>query len=142
MINISPEKVMHIALRAREYDGKVGSWDDDSDVLSAEDDAESVLEDFNRDEVREELSEFIDSLNIDEQEALVVLTWIGRGTYSAKNYKEALKVARTEHINKTRDYLLGIPLLSEYLKEGLSQMGYSVEELEEDMIRREPDWPS
>ena len=142
MIGISPEKVMHVALRAREYDGKVGSWDDRSDALSAQDEADSVLEDFNDDDVRNELSEFIDTLNIDEQEALVALTWVGRGTYSASDYKRAVEIARTEHINETKDYLLGIPLLSEYLKEGLALMGYSAEELEEDLIRREPDWPS
>lgn len=142
MIDISPEKVMHLALRAREFDGKVASWEDTAGITNAEDEVESVLEDYGYDEIRAELAEYIDTLNVDEQEALVALTWVGRGTYSAKNYKEALKIARSEHVNETKDYLLGIPLLSDYLKEGLSQMGYSVEELEEDMIRREPDWPS
>jgi thermostable 8-oxoguanine DNA glycosylase len=141
MIEISPEKVMHVALRAREYDNRVASWDDTPDATNAEEEADSILEDFGNDDVHAELSDFIDTLNIDEQEALVALTWIGRGTYSAKNYKEALKTARREHVNETKDYLLGIPLLSDYLKEGLSQMGYSVEQLEEDMIRCEPDWP-
>lgn len=142
MIDISPEKVMHVALRAREFNGKVASWEDTPDDASTQDEPESILEDSGHDEVQAELGEFIDTLNVDEQEALVALTWVGRGTYSAASYKEALKMARNEHINETKDYLLGIPLLSDYLKEGLAQMGYSVEELEEDMVRREPDWPT
>ena len=142
MIDISPEKVMHVALRALEYDGKMSSRGGPSDGLFAQEEAEAGVGNFNSNDLRTELSEFIDTLNIDEQEALVALTWIGRGTYSASDYKDALKIARSEHINETKDYLLGIPLLSEYLKEGLAQMGYMVEELEEDLVRRAPDWPS
>ncbi len=141
MIGISPEKVMHIALLAREFDGRVASWEDVPDDTLAQEEAESVLEDLGPDTVQAELGAFIDTLNVDEQEALVALTWIGRGTYGPERYDEAVKTARREHVNKTKDYLLGIPLLSDYLREGLSQMGYSAEELEEDMIRREPDWP-
>ncbi len=142
MIDISPEKVMHVALLAREFDGQVASWEEPQNDRPPEE-TEAVLEDFGdevENEAQIELGEFIDGLNIDEQEALVALTWIGRGTYSAKDYPKALETARLEHINKTRDYLLGIPLLSDYLKEGLSQMGYKVEEIEEDIIRRAPDW--
>jgi hypothetical protein len=141
MIDISPEKVMHVILKAREFDGKVASWDDASELIRPDEDADSVLEDIGDDEAREELAEFIDTLNVDEQEALVAVTWIGRGTYGPEDYAEAVNDARREHVNKTRDYLLGTPLLADYLEEGLAQLGYSVEELEEDMIRREPDWP-
>lgn len=142
MIGISPEKVVFIALQAREYDAKVASWDDSPQSDDAENDPESILEDFSKGRPPPELAEFMDTLNVDEKEALVALTWVGRGTYSPEKYDEALKVARTEHINKTRDYLLGTPLLSDYLLEGLSQMGYPVEQLEEDMIQRRPDWPT
>lgn len=142
LLDISPEKVMHVILKAREFDAKVGSWDDASDKILPDEDADTMLEDLGDDEVQAELAEFIDSLNVDEQEALMALTWIGRGTYSAEDYEEALTTARRGYVNKTRNYLLGTPLLSDYLEEGLAQMGYSVEELEEDMIRREPDWPT
>ena len=140
MIGISPEKVVFIILQAREFDAKVASWDEDRSLDDAENEPESILEDFKKDEPPAELVEFIDALNIDEKEALVALAWVGRGTFAPDKYEEALQTARAEHVNKTRDYLLGTPLLSDYLSEGLSQMGYNVEELEEDLIRREPDW--
>ena len=141
-MDISPEKVAFIILQAREFDAKVDSWDDDPESDDAENEPESILEDFTDDAPPAELTAFIDSLNVDEKEALVALTWIGRGSFPANKYEEAVKIARTEHINKTKDYLLGIPLLADYLSEALVQMGYNVEELEEELIRREPDLPA
>jgi Protein of unknown function (DUF3775) len=33
-------------------------------------------------------------------------------------------------MRKKTDYLIGTPLLGDYLEEGLSQLGYSIEDLE------------
>jgi len=134
MIGISPQKVVHIILKAREYDAKVASWEDGAGDLGHEDEPEAILEDMSNDGTRKELEEFISSLNVDEQESLVALTWIGRGTYSPRNFDKALATARREHVNETREYLLGTPLLAEYLEEGLSQMGYDVEQLEAELL--------
>jgi len=142
MLAIAPEKVAFIIVEARAFDAKVASWDEDPSLGDAETDPAAILEDFREDGPSPELTEFIDALNVDEKEALVALTWIGRGTYSVDQYEDALKMARTEHINKTSDYLLGMPLLSDYLSEGLAQMGYDVEKLEEDVLRPAPDSPS
>ena len=71
----------------------------------------------------EELKSFIDSLNRDEQCALVALAWVGRGTYYAENWNQALSEARGEANGRTAEYLLGIPLLGDYLEEGLSHFG-------------------
>jgi len=139
MIELSAEKIVHVILKARQFDASVASWEEAPDANAPDGDAESILEDFGHDETRSELADFIGSLNIDEQENLVALTWVGRGTYSPADFDKALKTARREHINKTQEYLLGIPLLSDYLEEGLSLMGYSVEELEADMMGRAPD---
>ena len=53
---------------------------------------------------------FIDELNVDEQVTLVALMWIGRGTYEAEDLEEALSTARSERVNETSAYLLGVPL--------------------------------
>ena len=60
--------------------------------------------------------------------------WIGRGTYEPDDIKEALDTARSERVNKTEDYLLGVPLLADYLEDGLDRMGISVESAEEGIL--------
>ncbi len=75
-IEIAPEKVAHVIIKAREYDAKVGAWDDNPEEGDAEEDPTSVLEDFNNDPTRAEIAGFIDRLNFDEQANLVALAWI------------------------------------------------------------------
>lgn len=132
MLEISPAKVAHIIVRAREYDAKIGAWDEKGS--SSEADSDSILEDFRSDPTRNEVAEFIVGLNIDEQVNLVALMWVGRGTFAPEDFAEAVSTARTERVNKTEDYLLGVPLLSDYLEEGLDKMGYSVEDAEKDIL--------
>ena len=57
-------------------------------------------------------------------------TWLGSGDYSKEEWREALKEARRIHDEKETDYLIGTPLLADYLEEGLSQLGYSIEDFE------------
>ena len=61
---------------------------------------------------------------------LLALTWLGRGDYSKEDWREALKEARRIHDEKETDYLIGTPLLADYLEEGLSQLGYSIQDFE------------
>ncbi len=129
-LDISPEKVGHVIIKAREYDAKVGAWDEGD----TERDSDSILEDFGDDPTRAELKGFISTLNVDEQVSLVALMWIGRGSYGPDELDEALETARAERVNPTADYLLGIPMLADYLEEGLEKLGYSVEDAEEDLL--------
>jgi len=134
-LDISPTKVGHVIIKAREYDAKVPSWHDQDGTQSpADDDDLDVLEASRSDGTRSEVASFIAGLNEDEQIALVALTWVGRGTYSADEFDEALETAREERVNKTEDYLLGIPLLADYLEQGLEDLGYSVEDAEDDIL--------
>ena len=130
MLEIAPEKVAHIIVRARELDAKVTPWDRPGD----ENDAESILEDRNDDATSAELKSFIADLNVDEQVSLVALTWIGRNTYDPEDLEEAKATARSERVNPTEDYLLGVPLLADYLEEGLDRLGISVEDAEEGIL--------
>jgi hypothetical protein len=134
MVEISPAKVAHIIIRAREYDAKVAAWDESAASANAENEAQTILEDLGDDSLRAELAEFIAGLNDDEQASLVALTWIGRGTYDAEQWNEAVTTARSERVNPTADYLLGIPLLGDYLAEGLEKMGLSDVLAEEEVL--------
>ncbi|NJM34194.1 MAG: DUF3775 domain-containing protein [Rhodomicrobium sp.] len=134
MLEISTAKVAHVIVRAREYDAKTGSWEDACDNGFREGDSNSILENFSSDATRSELAEFIAALNEDEQASLVALAWLGRGSFSADEFDDAIETAKSERVNKTEDYLLGIPLLADYLEEGLDKLGFSVEEVEEEIL--------
>ena len=133
-IEIAPEKVAHVIIKAREYAAKVGAWNDTLEEGDAEEDPNAILEDFANDPTRAELSGFIDRMNYDEQANLVALMWVGRGTYEKEEFEEAVETARAERINATSNYLLGIPLLADYLEEGLEKLGYSVDDVESDVL--------
>ncbi|MGQ0672954.1 MAG: DUF3775 domain-containing protein [Hyphomicrobium sp.] len=133
-LEIAPEKVAHVIIKAREYDAKVGAWNDNPLEGDAAEDPQSILEGFAADPTRAELTGFINMLNVDEQAHLVALVWIGRGTFEAEELDEAVSTARSERTNATSSYLLGIPLLSDYLEEGLEKLGYSVEDIENDVL--------
>jgi len=130
-LEISPAKVGFVIIKAREIAAKVAAWDDGA---SSDHDAESILEDFSDDATQAELKEFIRDLNEDEQVSLVALAWIGRGSFGPEELEEALTTARSERTNRTADYLLGMPLLSDYLEEALDRLGYSVEDAEDEAL--------
>lgn len=133
MLQIAPEKVAHVIVRAREFDGKVAPWDDASSA-DREEEIDAVLEATPNDPIAAELTTFIDDLNVDEQVSLVALMWVGRGTYEPEDLEDAIALARSERVNKTSVYLLGVPLLADYLEEGLQKLGYSAEDVESDIM--------
>ena len=130
-LEISPTKVGFVIVKSREYAAKVGAWDDGA---TSDHDADSILEAFSDDATQAELKEFIHDLNEDEQVSLVALAWIGRGSFAPDELDEAMSTARAERNNRTEDYLIGIPLLSDYLEDALDRLGYSVEDAEDDAL--------
>jgi hypothetical protein len=132
-LDIAPEKVAHVIIKAREYDAKVGAWNDTREEGDAEEDPSAILEDFADDPTRAELVGFIDALNYDEQANLVALAWVGRGTFEKEEFAEAVETARNERVNTTAGYLLGMPLLADYLEEGLEKLGFSVDDIESEL---------
>lgn len=133
-LEIAPEKVAHVIIKAREYDAKVGAWSSGSSGADGSEEPASILESGGNDPTRRELAGFINALNDDEQAHLVALVWIGRGTFEPEELDEAVETAKSERVTATSRYLLGIPLLSDYLEEGLEKLGYSVEDVESDVM--------
>ncbi len=127
MLGIAVEKVTDLIARAKQFDVKVDVVGPPSGANLSDDDIAEVLEDYPDDPVEEELTEFLSSLNEDEQIALVALTWVGRGTFGSDDWDEAVKEAKMAHNDHTAEYLLGIPLLGTYLEEALSQLDYDIE---------------
>ena len=131
---ISPEKVCSIISMARQLDVKVEPGDSDEDSDEAGEDPGSILEDRADDPVRDELVSFIHDLNVDEQVDLVALMWLGRGDSDLDGWNDLRAQAADAHNNRTASYLLGAPLLADYLEDALSQFGRSCEEFEADRL--------
>ena len=108
MLPISPSKIAQVIICARELDADV------SGIAEAR-----------------EVRAFIAALNEDEQAALTAVMWIGRETFDASEFEEAFATAKAEATAPTEDYLLGIPMLADYLEDGLEALGIDLEEIEE-----------
>ena len=124
-LGINPEKVCHVIVKARAFDVKEAAADEDSGSNPTDDGMTDVLEDQPDDPTYRELMAFIRALDEEEQIWLVALAWIGRGTFEPKQCSEALRIARDEHNPRTAEYLTGLPLLGDYLEEGLAAFGES-----------------
>ena len=74
----------------------------------------------------DELADAIRGLNEDEQIRLVALAWLGRGTYDIDEWSDAVRTARDEHNPRTAEYLMGLPLLGDYLADGLALFGEGI----------------
>lgn len=125
-LNLPLDKVSFIILKAREYDVKESDSDPDEGSNAIDDGQTDVLTDKSDDPVAEELLGAIRSLNEDERMRLVALAWLGRGTYDLDEWKEAIATARTEHSRRTAEYLLSLPLLGDYLEDGLAMFDEGV----------------
>jgi len=130
VLAISPEKVCYIVVKAREFDAKDVVTDPDSASNASDDAMLSVLEDHRDDPVVAELRAAIGALNEDEQIDLVTLAWLGRGDGGVEDWNELRAEAARAHNKRTASYLLGIPLLADFLEEALSELGISFEEFE------------
>ncbi|MFG1419838.1 DUF3775 domain-containing protein [Xanthobacter sp. V0B-10] len=129
-LSIPVEKVCFLVQLAREFDVKDAVTEPDPGSNATDDAMLSVLEDHPDDPVRSEIVSFIRDLNEDEQVDLVTLAWLGRGDGESATWDELRAEAARAHNNRTASYLLGMPLLSDYLEEALSQLGYSCEDIE------------
>ncbi len=129
-LSISLEQLGFIILKAREYDVKEGITDPDSGSNPTDDGMGAVLEDHGDDPVRAELVQFIHAMNEDEKADLVALAWLGRGDGDLDNWDELRSLALQEHKKRTASYLLTMPMLGDYLEEGLSQFDESIEDIE------------
>ena len=122
-LDIPTDKLGFIILKAREYDVKESDTDPDEGSNPTDDANTDVLTDKDDDPVREELLGAIRDLPEDERFQLVALAWLGRGTYEMSEWSTALETARLEHRKRTAEYLLGLPLLGDYLEDGLALFG-------------------
>jgi hypothetical protein len=130
MLTIPLQKLAYIIEKAREYDAEVPADAGDLGSNPADDGERDILLDTPDNPTGQELSDAINGLNTDEQEELLALIWIGRGDFNRNEWRQAMLLARQRRTASEADYLIGTPLLADYLEEAVSALGLSLEEFE------------
>jgi hypothetical protein len=131
MLVLPLDRLAYIIAKAREFDAEVPA---DPDAATGsdppDDDEREVLLDTPDNPTEQELRDAIDGLGPAERQELLALTWLGRGDFDVDTWPEALRQAgETADANLT-DYLVGTPLLGDFLEEGASALGLSLEDFE------------
>ena len=133
-LTVSPEQVCFIIVKAREFDVKDADSEQESGSNATDDGMAGVLEDRGDDAVFQELVSFISDMTEDEQIDLVALAWLGRDADNTledwPSLREEAAGAHGRRKDSTARYLLGMPLLGDYLEEGLAMFGKSCEQFE------------
>lgn len=130
-LTIGPDTVRMIAEKARAISAAVNEDYADGAEHEVELDDQStdnhhhdgLAEEAEPDLRSEELREIIQDLNVDEAAELVALMFVGRGDFDAGEWAEAVAEARPRVNKRVADYLLGNPLLGDWLEDGLEALG-------------------
>ncbi|HET6839639.1 MAG TPA: DUF3775 domain-containing protein [Bradyrhizobium sp.] len=122
---ISAEKVGFLIEKTREFDVKEAETDPDSGSNPTDDNMIDVLEDDGSDPVAREITGFINAMTEDEQIDLVALMRLGRGDGGIEEWNDLRRDAVEVRGRRIARYLLGEPLVSDYLAEGLNAFGLS-----------------
>ena len=123
-IDIDPDLVDFIIVRAREYDVKVPPVEPDPGSNPTDDKDAEIIEDYPDDLTGTELRDAIDSLSDDAALDLLAMYWIGRGDYTPADWTEARGLAAERERGGLAAYLMGDPNLGDFIEDGLSQLGY------------------
>lgn len=130
---IDREALAFIVLKAKAYDALVASDDPDDASDAADDRFVDALEDESDNPAEQELRAAIAGLDDDARVTLVALTWLGRGDYEASEWREALKEARERAVETpVSRYLMGIPMLGDFIEDGANALGIELLSEEED----------
>jgi len=129
-LNISSEKVCFLIVKAREYDVQDVIADADSGSNATDDRMIDILEGGPDNPVRDEIRTFVAELDEDEKADLIALMQLGRGDGTIEEWEAMRAQGLREHGGRVAAYILGQPLVSDYLEEGLSQFGFSCAEFE------------
>jgi len=122
---ISSEKVCFIIVKAREFDAKVDPVIEDPGDNPNDDNDVEVLSDQPDDSVYEELTSFLEAMNEDELVELHALIQLGRGDVDMDGWDEAVQTAKDDFDESLPHRLLEIPLISDYLADGMGQFGHT-----------------
>ncbi|WP_296737259.1 DUF3775 domain-containing protein [Mesorhizobium sp.] len=130
-LSIDPDTVRLFVLKAKALSAAVNEDYDDGAEHEVEFDGDrhashhhdGLVEEASENLTEEEFRELINDLNVDEAAELIALAWVGRGDFDATEWADAVAAARERANKRTAKYLLGLPLLADWLAEGLEVIG-------------------
>jgi hypothetical protein len=115
-------RVEELVLRFNAVMAKEGADISDLGGNASDDEVAVTLQETGGDLSRDEITQEIESMNDEQQDALLALFWIGRGDAEPEAWKETKGLARQLHNGSASRYLLGQPEVGEFLTEGLERM--------------------
>ncbi len=121
-LTLSSDDAFFILLRAREFDDVI-DLADFAPQKGAPDAAPPVEDD---DATEAEFAAAIGRLDDAALRDLIALIWIGRGDYAADEWSQARRAAGELAPDRVPGYVAGIPLVSDYLEQGLSEFGHTL----------------
>src|SRR5262245_53746134 len=98
-LSIPLETLVYIIEKAREFDAEVEPVNphDGSNPIDEEAGTVDILQDTPDNPTAEELTAALDTLNDDQRDEMVALTWVGRGDFTSEDWDEALYAAHERH---------------------------------------------
>jgi hypothetical protein len=121
-LRINPDKVCEFIEAGRELAGRVPSTAGDR-TTTGDDSPLTFMVQREDDPTRQLMAEFVGGLNIEEQEDLLALLYLGRGDFDLDSWDEAVAEARTRIDARDADFMIGDPGLPEYLGAALDAFG-------------------
>ena len=120
-LTVSLDTLCRLIVRARELEAQVPAIEnDDENDPTDSDDPLAVLEDEANEVVEDEVRTLLEDLPEDEAAEVLALAWIGRGTYDASEWDDAVEAANEDDNDGVVDQLLDMPMLAGYLDAGLA----------------------
>jgi len=130
MLKTPLEQLAYIVEKARQFDAETAPVDSGSGSNPSDDNDVAILEDTRDNPTQQELAGALDALNDDQRIEILALMWLGRGDFDRGGWRDALAQAREIHNAAETEYLIGTPLLADYLEEAIAALGYSLEDSE------------
>lgn len=128
MLNINPEIICFIILKAREFLAQEDISLPEEPINPGGELAVQALSDHIDSLCFEEIEATVKDLEPDQEAELVALMWLGRGDYELDEWPTAIEEAEAEMTDHTAQYILAHPMAADHLLEGLIQHGYSCDE--------------
>jgi len=132
-LDLSSQTLAYLVLKARTFDAQTPPADSNEASNAADDRGVAILESMRDDATPAELRAAIARLSDDQQISLVALVWIGRGDFEAAEWEDAKALARQRHQTSTARYLMGMPLLGDYIEEGAAALGLNLTDEESEL---------
>jgi hypothetical protein len=129
-LSISSEKVCFLIVKAREFDVQDVDTELEDGANATDDRMIDVLEESSDNPVEQEIRVFVAEMDEGEKADLIGLLRLGRGDGTMEEWQAMRAEGMREHAGNVAAWLLGEPMLGDYLEEGLAQFGITCSEFE------------